>query len=606
MPGGKKSVPCSSLLRPLVAALLAVIIAVAVPAAAADGLAYDVSIEGIKDSDLQKSALEASGLMEKKRRPVLSIRALTRRAEDSLDRIRTLLRARGYYAAEQEVTVTGRPEKPALVTIRVRLGRAYRIGAFRLRLADPREDNRALTVPFAELGFKPGDIARAEIVAESDAKLLAALGRRAYPLARVVKRRNVVDHKARTLTVETTVETGPYCRFGGITVEGLESVHHRAIRRRLAWTPGAPFNSDRLEATRKRLRGTGLFSSVIVRHTGKADAGGRLPVVAEVKERKHRSIGAGASYSSTEGFLGKLFWEHRNLLRGGERLGLRIEGGEIRQGVFGDFRIPDFGTTDQDLVFDARIARESPDGFTSREIAVAARLERRFSKTYKVSGGVGLDRSDVDDEEADGNFTFLTLPLSLRRDVSDDLLDPHRGGRDTLTLTPNFGILGTSADFLQAQVFDTVYLPIIPDKVLTLAGWARIGTIIGADTLDIPANKRLYSGGSGSVRGYALNSIGPLDANNDPVGGRSRTGFGAELRWRVTGPFGLVAFTEAGAVYDDPMPDWGEDLQWGAGLGLRYYLPRIGPVRLDVAVPLNRRNSVDDAFQVLVSLGQAF
>ena len=45
----------------------------------------------------------------------------------------------------------------------------------------------------------------------------------------------------------------------------------------------------------------------------------------------------------------------------------------------------------------------------------------------------------------------------------------------------------------------------------------------------------------------------------------------------------MVAFTEAGAVYDDLMP-----------------------IRVDFAVPLNRRNAVDDAFQILISLGQAF
>jgi translocation and assembly module TamA len=143
------------------------------------------------------------------------------------------------------------------------------------------------------------------------------------------------------------------------------------------------------------------------------------------------------------------------------------------------------------------------------------------------------------------------------------------------------------------------------EKKLILAGWGRIGTIFGDSTLDIPANKRLYSGGAGSVRGYALNSIGPLDFQDDPIGGRSSTEFGIELRWRAIGPFGFVAFTEAGGVYDDPLPEWGKRLQWGAGLGVRY-LTKIGPLRLDVAVPLNRRNSVDDSFQILVSLGQAF
>jgi translocation and assembly module TamA len=42
----------------------------------------------------------------------------------------------------------------------------------------------------------------------------------------------------------------------------------------------------------------------------------------------------------------------------------------------------------------------------------------------------------------------------------------------------------------------------------------------------------------------------------------------------------------------------------GAGLGARYYTP-IGPVRLDVAVPLTRQHG-DDAFEIYIGLGQAF
>ena len=46
------------------------------------------------------------------------------------------------------------------------------------------------------------------------------------------------------------------------------------------------------------------------------------------------------------------------------------------------------------------------------------------------------------------------------------------------------------------------------------------------------------------------------------------------------------------------------DTDWGAGLGLRYYTP-IGPVRLDVATPLNP-NDDDPPVQFYISIGQSF
>ena len=48
----------------------------------------------------------------------------------------------------------------------------------------------------------------------------------------------------------------------------------------------------------------------------------------------------------------------------------------------------------------------------------------------------------------------------------------------------------------------------------------------------------------------------------------------------------------------------------GAGIGFRYYSP-LGPIRVDIAVPLKRRKDthgkfIDSAFQLYLSVGQAF
>ena len=69
--------------------------------------------------------------------------------------------------------------------------------------------------------------------------------------------------------------------------------------------------------------------------------------------------------------------------------------------------------------------------------------------------------------------------------------------------------------------------------------------------------------------------------------------------------FGLVSFIDGGNVYNPILPDFSEQLRWAAGIGVRYYTV-IGPVRFDVAFPLNPRSDVDDPFQFYVSLGQAF
>jgi translocation and assembly module TamA len=128
--------------------------------------------------------------------------------------------------------------------------------------------------------------------------------------------------------------------------------------------------------------------------------------------------------------------------------------------------------------------------------------------------------------------------------------------------------------------------------------------LFGADVEDIPASRRLYAGGGGSVRGYAYQSVGPLDANNKPTGGRSLVEMSVEARIRITDSIGIVPFVDGGSASEDAWPST-DSLQWAAGIGLRYYTP-IGPLRLDVATPLNRRPGIDDSFAFYISLGQAF
>lgn len=567
---------------------------------------YTVVVEGVEDRELRRAIVDVSQLADERSRAVPTERALRRLVEASLPRIDKLLRARAHYAADLGFAIEPAGETSRGVVLRIDPGPAYRVARYEIApTPTPGAPRAPVTVPYETLGIAPGDVALAERIAAADAKLLAALAQQAYPLARIAERKVVVDHATRSVSVSVSVDTGPYARFGAVRAEGFTDVDPSLIEPHLGWSRGAPFDASALEETRRKLRETGLFTSVAVRHGDAVDAGGALPVTIAVEERKHRSIGAGGSFSTTEGILARAFWEHRNLAGHGERLRIRGEVGEIRQGAFADLRISDIGTAGQDIVLDARATREQPDGFTSVETAAVGRLERRFAEVYAGSAGLGYERSSVEENASDRDFSFLVLPLTLRRDTSDDILDPSRGSRSALSVTPNIGVFGTDSTFFSAQLFDSLYLSLLPEKKLVLAGWARIGTILGERTADIPANKRRYAGGPGSVRGYALNSIGPLDAQNDPVGGRSSTAFGLELRWNLFGPFGMVAFAEAGGVYDDPIPDWGEALQWGAGLGVRYLTP-IGPIRLDVAVPLNRRNEVDDAFQILISLGQAF
>ena len=91
-----------------------------------------------------------------------------------------------------------------------------------------------------------------------------------------------------------------------------------------------------------------------------------------------------------------------------------------------------------------------------------------------------------------------------------------------------------------------------------------------------------------------------------PTGGDKLFEFSAELRLQPGHRLGYVAFVDGGTVYNDLLDsDANRSLRYGAGLGLRWFTT-IGPLRADLAYPLNPDASQIERLQFYISLGQAF
>ena len=126
----------------------------------------------------------------------------------------------------------------------------------------------------------------------------------------------------------------------------------------------------------------------------------------------------------------------------------------------------------------------------------------------------------------------------------------------------------------------------------------------GVEVQSVPADERFYAGGGGSIRGYEYQSVGK-HINGDPVGGDKLLEFSTELRLRPGKQLGYVAFIDGGTVYNDEYDDYNRSLRYGAGVGLRWF-STIGPLRVDLAYPLNPDSNQKERLQFYVSLGQAF
>lgn len=566
--------------------------------------AYTVKIEGVADSGIQSTLERSSQLVALVNKPPLTQAALVRRIQGDFDRFRAVLRSEGYYDALIDYRIDDQAS-PMAVTVAVDTGPVYRLQLYDVLFEEEAAETPRVPPPLSALGLRLDQPARAADIIGAEQRLLFALADEAHPLARLVDREAIVDHNDRTMRVTVRIDPGPFTRFGPLTILGLNNVREDYVRTLVPWQEGDPYDQRKVDAFRAKLIKAGIFTTVVIDRPDQLDENGTLPMTVQVIEGKQRSVGAGAKYYTSEGPAGEVFWEHRNLFGRDEDLRITLEVGEIRQQGTIDFTKPNWRRPDQDLLGEVKATRQTTEAFDEIGVASVARLRRPVSETWTASVATSLEWSQLKDENGQNTSTLIGFPVELYRDATDSLLDPREGMRLRLQATPYLGWFDGAAHFLSGAAIASGYQPLDADKRIVLAGRAKIGTILGQSRQDIPANKRFYAGGGDSIRGYQFQKVGPLDDGKDPLGGRSVVELNAELRAHVWGKFSLVPFVDGGNVYNAVYPDFSEELRWAAGIGARYDTV-VGPVRFDIAFPINPPKELNERFQFYISLGQAF
>jgi translocation and assembly module TamA len=573
------------------------------PGTATERVPYQVEFLGVADAALRATLEAASQLNELQSRPPPTPARLKLRVEEDLTRLNAVLRSEGYYDAVLRSEIQS-DVSPAKVAIHIETGTRYRLATYEVAYEGPSPPPESLRPDSQQLGLEPDMPARGPRIAAAGAQWAVLMTQRGYPLARVVDRKAVINRETKTMSVTLRVDAGAPARFGPVTISGLERLDPDYVRRLLPWQRGDAYDSRKIEEARRRLSQTRIFASVAVKPGDDLGEDGELPVAITLAEGPSRTIGFGASYSTDVGFGGNAFWEHRNIFGEGEQLHFDLTVAQIEQSLKASLRKPAFPGRRQSLITNLALRNETTDAFDERSATALAGIESAYLDNWLLTAGAAPEYSYVEETGDHEAFLLLGLPLTGIRDVRDDLLNPTRGTRLDLSLTPYYGLGVDDPSWFTGTAGGSGYLAVDDDKRFVLASRLKLGFLVGADNEDLPASKRFYAGGGGSIRGYKFQSVGDLDAFHDPIGGRSVIEVSTELRMRLTEEIGVVPFVDGGTVYRESYPDFSNTFRWAAGLGLRYFTG-IGPVRLDVAFPINGRDS-DDAYQFYISFGQAF
>lgn len=580
---------------------------------APDEISYSVEVLGLDEIDLagafrERSQLGRSGSAD-------NPGEIDARAQADVVTIETLLESNGYYAGEVGIDSQPDDADPARtrLTLTVAPGERYRFSEIRLNTPP------AAPEPLIRetLALEAGQPIVAEEVIGAENRVRLILPERGYPFVEVGERDVLLDDAVQQGIYTLPVSSGPLSRFGAVRLEGGRpfSDEHATVLAR--FDAGDSWDSRLVEDYRQAMVATGLFSTVAVRpvDTGARNADGTAVVdlVADTEIGPLRTLGASGGYSTGEGFRIEGMWRHRNIISPEGALTLRAVAGTQQQRVGSELRLSNFRQRDRSLAFVADVAREDRDAYDAQTITLSGRLSREstpiWQKRWTYAVGAELigsrERERGAQRALEGRRTFFiaAIPGQLGYDASDSLLDPTRGFRVTGRISPEASLQSGAFGYVRSLADASGYYP-VSDSIV-LAARVRGGAILGADRDRIAPSRRYYAGGGGSVRGYGFQDIGPRDAEGDPLGGKAIVEVSAEARYRSRAfghEVGLVPFIDAGNVYPNGPNISG--LRYGAGVGARYY-SAFGPIRFDVATPLNPRSG-DPRVAIYVSIGQAF
>lgn len=591
----------------------------------ADPQAYGVSVEvSPANVALEAAVQNASALWRDRDKPASGAAGLLASARTDYRRIVAALYADGYYGGTVSILVDGAEANdlapdaslgdPANVQIRVQTGDQFRFGAIEIVNQAPAtlDESDVVAAP-SSAGLSTGEVARSGAIKRAARLAVEAWHQLGYAKAKIAGQDIVADHRLKVVNVSLVVEPGPSATIGSITIEGTVDMNADFVVRQTGLVTGQAYDPDDIAQAKKRLSALNVFGVVTIKEAKEIQRDGSLPLTIIVQERKQQRVGVGATYSSTDGVGIEGFWQHRNLFGGAERLrldaklagiGFPVKSADFDYYFGGTFTKPGILTPDSNLIASLNAQHTVLTNYTETSVEGRLGLSQTFSNEFAGELGIGAKRANFwDATHGERNFSVWSSYGALTYDTRDDPSKATGGLFASVAAEPFYeSEYGNAALLLETE--GRSYMDFGSNGDFVLAARLKMGFLIGPSIAQTPPDKLFFAGGGGSVRGFSYRSIGVEGPGGSVTGGKFLTEASVEARARITQDIGVVGFVDAGYVTADTFVGLATGTRIGVGAGLRYNTG-FGPIRLDGAIPLNKRPG-DPDYGLYVGIGQAF
>ncbi|MCV3764121.1 outer membrane protein assembly factor BamA [Rhizobium sp. TRM95796] len=459
-----------------------------------------------------------------------------------------------------------------------------------------------------------GKTYRAKDVQDSISKISERVAAAGYPFARVTPRGNR-DTVSKTISVDYLVDQGERAYVERIEIRGNTNTRDYVVRREFDLSEGDAFNQQEIAEAKRRLERLGYFQSVNIT-TQQGSAPDRVVIIVDVVDQSTGSFGIGGGYATgyDGGFIVEASVEEKNFLGRGQYIRVAAGGGASTRNYSLSFTEPyflgyrlaagfDLFKTENDYYDNYSYGEQ---GFSLRVAApITNDISSQFKYTYREM------RYEADDEDIDdlsrpyqrivngSPWVTSSVANTITFNTLDSTVLPREGV--FASLTNEVAGLGGDSYFhkISAKARNYYTLSDEMDLIGSVAGTAGHVTSLNGGNLHVFDQFML---GSGDIRGFASQGLGPRAyKNDDPLGGTTYFTASAEVTFPLPGVpqdsgFRGGFFMDAGSLWGNDVKVKNSDAQGSAfalrasaGASLIWASP-FGPLRVDYAIPFMKED----------------
>ena len=472
------------------------------------------------------------------------------------------------------------------------------------------------------LEVKAGDVfSRSQVVLSSE-KISGLLGKYGYAFARVNPVPEVQEED-KTVSLVFFIDPGNRIYVRRVNISGNQYSRDEVYRRELRQMEGGWYSQEGVESSRRRIQRLAFVEDVqidTVRIPGEDEF---VDINITVTERLAGSFSIGAGLSDSQGAVITTSVSQDNFLGSGKSVSFRINTSRINTVYDVSYNDP-YHTIDGisrgfGFSYIATDAEEADiSDFDSDQFSVRGSYGIPLTEVDRVNASADLRRTDIttSDNTSDEVLEFLDdngdefLNLNVVTSYTHDSRNRRTFGTEGLfqRLALEFAVPLSELEFYKISHNLTWLYPIT--DIFTFATITELGYGDSyGDTTDLPFFEKFRAGGTGSVRGFRDNTLGPRDSEDDSFGGNFVSTASAEIYFHIPAlydprrlRFGI--FSDWGNVFEDYDDFEYSELRGSVGLEINL-ITGLGGVTLSFASPFNDDEN-DDTEPFQFEFGTSF